>query len=83
MGEIVESVERVAAIVGEISVAAREQSTGLGQVGEAVTQLDTMTQQNAALVEESSAAAQGLRAQAQQLAGLVEAFRLPAARLTR
>ncbi|QNP57908.1 methyl-accepting chemotaxis protein [Paenacidovorax monticola] len=77
MGEIVTSVERVASIVGEISAAAREQSVGLGQVGEAVTQLDTMTQQNAALVEESSAAAQGLRAQAQQLAGLVEAFRLP------
>jgi methyl-accepting chemotaxis protein len=79
MGEIVTSVERVAAIVGEISTAAREQSTGLGQVGEAVTQLDAMTQQNAALVEESSAAAQGLRVQAQQLAGLVETFRLPAA----
>ncbi len=78
MGEIVESVQQVATIIGEISTATREQSTGLGQVGEAVSQLDQMTQQNAALVEESSAAAQGLRVQAQQLAALVEAFRLPA-----
>ncbi|MDT0140723.1 methyl-accepting chemotaxis protein [Acidovorax sp. PRC11] len=77
MGEIVDSVQRVAAIVGEISTAAREQSTGLGQVGEAVSQLDQMTQQNAALVEESTAAAQGLRMQAQQLADLVATFRLP------
>ncbi|MDA8452316.1 methyl-accepting chemotaxis protein [Acidovorax sp. NCPPB 3859] len=77
MGEIVGSVEQVATIVGEISTSAREQSTGLGQVGEAVSQLDQMTQQNAALVEESSAAAQGLRMQAQQLADLVAAFRLP------
>ena len=78
MGEIVESVQQVATIIGEISTAAREQTTGLSQVGEAVSQLDQMTQQNAALVEESSAAAQGLRVQAQQLAELVEAFRLPA-----
>ena len=77
MGEIVESVQQVATIIGEISTAAREQTTGLSQVGEAVSQLDQMTQQNAALVEESSAAAQGLRVQAQQLAELVEAFRLP------
>ncbi len=79
MGEIVQSVQQVATIIGEISTAAREQTTGLSQVSEAVSQLDQMTQQNAALVEESSAAAQGLRVQAQQLAGLVEAFRLPAA----
>ncbi|MBL7088283.1 methyl-accepting chemotaxis protein [Acidovorax sp.] len=79
MGEIVQSVQQVATIIGEISTAAREQTTGLSQVGEAVSQLDQMTQQNAALVEESSAAAQGLRVQAQQLAELVEAFRLPAA----
>ncbi|MDH4416086.1 MAG: methyl-accepting chemotaxis protein [Acidovorax sp.] len=77
MGEIVQSVQQVATIIGEISTAAREQTTGLSQVGEAVSQLDQMTQQNAALVEESSAAAQGLRVQAQQLAELVEAFRLP------
>ncbi len=77
MGEIVQSVQKVAAIIGELSTSARQQSAGLGQVGEAVNQLDQMTQQNAALVEESSAAAQGLRAQAQQLADLVAAFRLP------
>jgi methyl-accepting chemotaxis protein len=83
MGEIVQSVQQVATIIGEISTAAREQTTGLSQVGEAVSQLDQMTQQNAALVEESSAAAQGLRAQAQQLAELVEAFRLPAGNVLR
>ena len=79
MGEIVDSVQQVATIIGEISTAAREQTTGLSQVGEAVSQLDQMTQQNAALVEESSAAAQGLRVQAEQLAELVETFRLPSA----
>ena len=63
--------------IGEISTSAREQTMCLSQVSEAVSQLDQMTQQNAALVEESSAAAQGLRVQAQQLAELVEAFRLP------
>ena len=63
--------------IGEISASAREQTMCLSQVSEAVSQLDQMTQQNAALVEESSAAAQGLRVQAQQLAGLGEAFRLP------
>ncbi len=83
MGEIVDSVRQVATIIGEISTAAREQTTGLSQVGEAVSQLDQMTQQNAALVEESSAAAQGLRVQAQQLAELVEAFRLPSSSSTR
>ncbi|QHJ01205.1 HAMP domain-containing protein [Xylophilus rhododendri] len=77
MGEIVGSVARVTAIINEISVATSEQSTGLGQVSEAVTHLDQMTQQNAALVEQSSAAAEGLRAQAQQLSTLVGTFRLP------
>jgi methyl-accepting chemotaxis protein len=77
MGEIVESVQRVNAIVGTISTAAGEQSSGLAQVGQAVAQLDRMTQQNAALVEESSAATESLKAQAMQLASLVGAFRLP------
>ncbi len=82
MGEIVQSVQQVTTIIAELSTSARQQSTGLGQVGEAVNQLDQMTQQNAALVEESSAAAQGLRMQAQQLAELVAAFQLPASATT-
>jgi methyl-accepting chemotaxis protein len=78
MGQIVDSVARVTSIISEITVATSEQSTGLGQVSEAVINLDQMTQQNAALVEQSSAAAEGLRAQAQQLSQLVGTFRLPA-----
>jgi methyl-accepting chemotaxis protein len=53
-----------------------EQSTGVGQVGEAVTQLDQVTQQNAALVEESAAAAESLRDQSNQLVRAVAVFRL-------
>ena len=76
MGEIVSSVQRVTDIIGEISAATSEQSQGIGQVGVAVTQLDQMTQQNAALVEESAAAAESLRDQASRLAGVVATFRL-------
>jgi methyl-accepting chemotaxis protein len=76
MNEIVASVQRVSDIIGEITVAATEQSQGVGQVHEAVGQLDEMTQQNAALVEESAAAAESLREQASRLAGLVSTFRL-------
>ena len=79
MSEVVGAIRRVTDIVGEISAASHEQSLGVAQVGEAVTQMDQVTQQNAALVEESSAAAQGLRVQAEQLAELVETFRLPSA----
>ncbi|HSW06321.1 MAG TPA: hypothetical protein VLK61_17205, partial [Aquabacterium sp.] len=64
---------------GEITAASREQSTGLGVVNGAVIQLDQMTQQNAALVEESAAAAESLREQAGRLSGLVSTFRLTAA----
>jgi methyl-accepting chemotaxis protein len=78
MGEIVASVQRVTDIIGEISAAAAEQSQGIGQVNSAVTQLDQMTQQNAALVEESAAAAESLKEQSRQLAGVVSAFRLQA-----
>ena len=78
MKEIVSGVQRVTDIIGEISAAASEQSGGIGQVNQAVTQLDQMTQQNAALVEESAAAAQSLRDQAQRLAGVVATFRLSA-----
>jgi methyl-accepting chemotaxis protein len=79
MTEIVASVQRVTDIIGEITAASAEQSSGLGQINGAVTQLDQMTQQNAALVEESAAAAESLREQASRLAGLVSTFRLTAA----
>jgi methyl-accepting chemotaxis protein len=80
MGEIVASVQRVSDIIGEISAAAAEQSAGIGQVNSAVTVLDQMTQQNAALVEESAAAAESLKHQSRQLADAVAAFNLgPAA----
>jgi methyl-accepting chemotaxis protein len=76
MEEIVGSVQRVTDIIGEITAAASEQSQGIGQVNGAITQLDQMTQQNAALVEESAAAAESLKEQAQRLAQEVAVFRL-------
>ena len=76
MDEIVASVQRVGDMIAEITAAASEQSAGIGQVNVAVTQLDQMTQQNAALVEESAAAAESLREQAQRLSGVVGTFRL-------
>ena len=76
MGEIVESIRRVSQIVGEISAASSEQSLGVKQVGDAVGQMDQATQQNAALVEESAAAAESLKGQADQLVHSVAAFRL-------
>jgi len=78
MSEIVGSVQRVSDIIGEITAAAGEQSDGIGQVNVAVTQLDQMTQQNAALVEESAAAAESLKDQARRLAGVVQVFRMDA-----
>ncbi|WP_077034036.1 methyl-accepting chemotaxis protein [Pelomonas sp. KK5] len=76
MSEIVSSVQRVADIIGEISAAASEQSSGIGRVNGAVGELDQMTQQNAALVEQSAAAAQSLKEQAQRLSGLMSRFTL-------
>ncbi len=76
MGEIVASVQRVNDIVGDITEAAREQSTGIGHVNDAVVQLDQMIQQNAALVEQSAAAAESLKDQSQHLTELVSIFRL-------
>ena len=76
MSEIVGSVQRVSDIIGEITAAAGEQSDGIGQVNVAVSQLDQMTQQNAALVEESAAAAGSLRDQASRLAHAVQVFRM-------
>jgi methyl-accepting chemotaxis protein len=80
MNEIVASVQRVSDIIGEISTAAHEQSAGIGQVNGAVAQLDQMTQQNAALVEQSAAAAESLKEQAARLSNTVNVFKLsPAA----
>ena len=76
MKEIVSSVQRVSDIIGEITAAASEQSDGIGQVNTAVIQLDQMTQQNAALVEQSAAAAESLKDQAGRLAGVMGTFRL-------
>ncbi|MFW9617713.1 methyl-accepting chemotaxis protein [Aquabacterium sp.] len=76
MQEILTSVQRVSDIIGEITAASTEQSTGIGQVNMSVTQLDQMTQQNAALVEESAAAAESLKDQAVRLAEAVAAFKL-------
>ncbi|MBK1715359.1 hypothetical protein CKO43_21610 [Rubrivivax gelatinosus] len=76
MHDIVEQVGQVADLVGQISASTAEQSDGLAQVNVAVAALDRMTQQNAALVEQSSAAATGLEEQSVKLAELVARFRL-------
>ncbi|WP_318023289.1 methyl-accepting chemotaxis protein [Paucibacter sp. B2R-40] len=76
MSEIVTAIRRVTDIVGEISSASTEQSAGIAQVGEAITQMDKVTQQNAALVEQSAAAAESLRQQAGQLVQAVAVFKL-------
>ncbi len=79
MSEIVASVQRVSDIIGEVTASAAEQSTGIGQVNQAVTELDQMTLQNAALVEQSAAAAESLREQAARMSDVVGAFRVDAA----
>ena len=76
MTEIVSSIGRVTDIMGEISAASSEQSSGVGQISQAIAQMDQATQQNAALVEESAAAAESLRDQAQQLVQVVAQFKL-------
>jgi methyl-accepting chemotaxis protein len=77
--EIVESVQRMTGVVSEIASASEEQRTGIEQVNMAVTQMDEVTQQNAALVEQASAAAQALSEQAGSLRDTVSVFRLRAA----
>jgi len=77
MGEIVGSIRPVSDIVAEITSASVEQSSGISQVGDAVSQMDQVTQQNAALVEESAAAAASLKGQAQQLVQAVAVFKRP------
>jgi len=76
MTEVVGSIRRVTDIMGEISAASNEQSMGVAQVGEAVTQMDQATQQNAALVEEMAAAASSLKGQAQELVQAVAFFKV-------
>ncbi|OWW21542.1 methyl-accepting chemotaxis protein [Noviherbaspirillum denitrificans] len=76
MNEIVASVKRVTDIMDEINAASREQAAGIGQVNDAITQMDQVTQQNAALVEEASAAAEALKEQADGLAQTVSVFKL-------
>ena len=76
MDDIVAQVKRVNDLIGEITSATTEQTTGISQVSEAVTQLDHVTQQNAALVEESSAAAESLKEQASRLVSAVAVFKI-------
>ena len=76
MEEIVQSVSRVSDLMAEMSASASEQRNGIGQINQAVGQLDSMTQQNAALVEESSAAAAALTDQAERLRHAVAFFRI-------
>ena len=76
MTEVVAAIQRVTDIMGEISSASAEQSSGVNQVGQAVTLMDQATQQNAALVEQSAASAETLRQQAQQLVQAVAVFKL-------
>jgi len=76
MEEIVQSVKRVTDIMAEISAASKEQSSGIEEVNSAVIQMDKMTQQNAALVEQAAAAAKSMEDQTDGLAGMVAAFKL-------
>lgn len=76
MQEVVDSIRRVTDIMGAISVASDEQSTGVSQVVEAISQMDQVTQQNATLVEEMATAAQSLNARAQELVQTVTIFKL-------
>ena len=78
MQEIVASVRRVTDLIGEITAAANEQRDGFGQVNQAVSNLDQMTQQNAALVEESNAAAKAMHEQAQRLMQTMAVFQVGA-----
>jgi methyl-accepting chemotaxis protein len=76
MSEIVTAIARVSDIIGQISNASREQTSGIAQVTDAVSQMDQGTQSNAALVEETAAAARSLNSQADQLARSVSSFQL-------
>jgi methyl-accepting chemotaxis protein len=81
MNEIVTSVQRVTDIMGEISSASAEQTRGIEQINMAITEMDDVTQQNAALVEQAAAAAQSMQDQAHHLSDVVSVFRLDGARV--
>lgn len=76
MAEVVSSARRVADIVGQISASSQEQSAGIGEIGRAIAIMDQTTQQNAALVEQATAAALSLQEQADDLARVVGGFKL-------
>ena len=78
MSDVVDSIQRVTDIMGEISSASHEQSAGIEQVNQAVIQMDQVTQQNAALVEEAAAAAASLNDQADDLRAIVSIFKIAA-----
>jgi methyl-accepting chemotaxis protein len=83
MREIVESVKRVTDIMGEISAASQEQTSGIEQINQAITQMDAVTQQNAALVEQAAAASEAMQDQASKLAQVVSVFKLDSAAVAR
>lgn len=76
MAEVVASVKRVTDIMVEITLAGQEQSTGIAQVNQAIAQMDQVTQQNAALVEEAAAAADSMQGQAEELLAVISTFKL-------
>jgi methyl-accepting chemotaxis protein len=82
MEEIVASIKRVTGIMSEIMMASQEQTVGIEQINEAIVQMDDVTQQNAALVEEAAAAASALQNQADDLSDLVSTFQLEAGKFT-
>jgi methyl-accepting chemotaxis protein len=75
---VVNAIKRVTDIMAEITAASNEQALGVAQIGEAVSQMDQATQQNAALVEEMAAAASGLKSLAEELVETVSVFKLDA-----
>jgi len=82
MGEVEASIKRVTSVIGEITAASHEQSSGIEQVNDAITQMDHVTQQNAALVEQAAAAAASLQEQAGNLAEAIGVFKIDAAHAT-
>ncbi len=82
MHEVVAAIARATALMGEISRASDEQRAGVAQIGEAIAQMDHVTQQNAALVEQVAASAGSLGSQAQELVNAVAVFRVDEAQAT-
>lgn len=74
IGEVVNSVQSVANIMSEITIASSEQSSGINEINQAITQMEAVTQQNAALVQEASAASQALQDQAERMAQAMSVF---------